>query len=128
MRQYLCSLDGSRDENSIGVGSYYVLAPAPHVSDDIGEEDDDARYRRIHEQCAVLKSGTGSTWVMLPGDADRNAFEKHVTEYHKERLDAVLLAASHHGSRTFFRYDEEDEPYTEALSAIDPEGINGACP
>ena len=36
-------------------------------------------------------------------------------------LKGKLLLASHHGSRTFFRRNEEEYPYTEALDAIDPE-------
>ena len=31
-----------------------------------------------------------------------------------------MLAASHHGSRTYFCYDENDNPYLEALNTIDP--------
>lgn len=121
-------LERSRHEKSIGDGRYYTLAPAEYVSEDIADEDQETRYRCIHEQCAVLKFGTGGTWVMLPGDADRDAFEKHITQYHGERLNAVLLAASHHGSRTFFRYAEEDKPYLEARDAINPEYVIMSAP
>lgn len=112
-------LEGSRSAKSIGDAEYYVLAPAAHVKDDISDESDDTRYRRIHEQCAVLKFGKGDTWVMLTGDADRDAWEKHITEYHKKRLPAQILSAPHHGSKTFFRYDDDD-PYLDALQAIAP--------
>jgi len=121
-------LKGSREEKELAEASYYILAPAEYVCDDIKDEDQDTRYRRIHEQCAVLKFGTASTWGMLSGDADRDAFEKHITEYHKERLASVLLAASHHGSRTFFRYDEEDDPYLDALNEIDPSHVIISAP
>jgi beta-lactamase superfamily II metal-dependent hydrolase len=104
-------LQGSRDEKSIAEADYYVLSPAKYVTDDVSDEDPNTRYRRIHEQCAVMKFGIKNTWVIIPGDADRDAFEKHITEYHKERLESVVLAASHHGSRTFFRYEEEENPY-----------------
>lgn len=121
-------LEGSCKQQMIGEAMYYVLAPAEYVVDEIADEDQDARCRRIHEQCAVLKLGTGTTWGMLPGDADRDAFEKHITKYHKERLTSVVLAASHHGSRSFFRYDQEDEPYLDALDQIDPKYVIISAP
>ena len=65
---------------------------------------------------------------MIPGDADRDAFEKHIAEYYKERLGAVVLAASHHGSRTFFRYNESDDPYKDALDYIDPDYVVVSAP
>ncbi len=121
-------LEGSRDQKTIGEARYYVLSPAAYVTDEVNEEDAETRYRRIHEQCAVLKFGTTDVWAMLPGDADRDAFAKHIAHYHKERLSAVFLAASHHGSRTFFRYAEADEPYREALDQIDPDYVVVSAP
>lgn len=112
----------------IGDAKYYVLAPAEHVKDDIEDETEDERYRRIHEQCAVLKFGKEDTWVMLTGDADRDAWEKNITEYHKERLPAQVLGGSHHGSRSFFRYDKKDEPYVDALQAIGPDYVILSAP
>jgi len=113
-------LEGSRSPTVIGEAECYVLAPAEYVVDDIEGESDDDRERRIHEQCAVLKFGSGSTWIMVTGDADRDAWEKHITEYHRERLQAVVLDAPHHGSRTFFHYDANDEPFLDALEGISP--------
>jgi len=113
-------LKGSSDERKIGEAQYYVLAPAEYLTDDVNEEEAEERYNRIHEQCAVLKFGTDNTWIMVPGDADRDAFEKYIAEYHKERLGAVTLAASHHGSRSFFKHDEDEDPYLDALKEIAP--------
>lgn len=121
-------LEGSREEKMLGEGKYYVLAPAEYVTDDIEDEEPEVRARRIHEQCAVLKFGTDEAWGILPGDADRDAFEKHIIKYHRERLGAIVLAASHHGSRSFFRYSEDDEPYREGLEAIDPEYVVISAP
>ncbi len=112
---------GSREPRAVGEAQCYVLSPAQHVKDSIEDETSEVRRHRIHEQCAVLKFGSGETWVMLPGDADRDAWEKHITRYHEDRLKAAVFAGSHHGSRTFFLYDvEKDEPYLDALRAIDP--------
>ncbi len=119
---------GSRSAKILGEADYYVLAPAEYVADEVNEAEADERYQRIHEQCAVLKIGTGDSWVLLPGDADRDAFEQHIAEYHKERLGAKVLAASHHGSRDFFQEAEDDEPYLDALDSIDPEYVVVSAP
>lgn len=111
---------GSSTPRNIGEAAYYVLAPAEYVVDDIEDETPDVRYRRIHEQCAVIKFGIEPNWIMITGDSDRDAWEKHITDYHRDRLGAAVLGASHHGSRTFFRYDEEDEPYLDGLQGIAP--------
>jgi beta-lactamase superfamily II metal-dependent hydrolase len=121
-------LQGSREPQRIGDAEYYVLSPAEYVKDEISGETADARYERIHEHSVVLKFGKDATWIMIPGDADRDAWEKHITNYHHERLGANVLAAPHHGSRTFFQEDEKDEPYLDALKAIDPEYIVVSAP
>lgn len=121
-------LKGSKKKQGIGDAEYYVLAPAEYVSEEIEEEDPDVRYHRIHEQCVVLKLGTGDTWIMITGDADRDAFEKHITDYHKERLSAAVLSAAHHGSRSFFKHGEDDEPYLDALQGMGPEYVIMSAP
>lgn len=121
-------LDASREEKPLFDASYYVLAPADHVNDDVNDEDPDARYRRIHENCSVLRVGKAPGWVLITGDADLVAFRDHITNYHRSRLPAFLLDASHHGSRSFFMKDEEDEPYLDALKAINPEYVVISAP
>lgn len=115
-------LCGSRTAKPIGEAECYILAPAQHVKDAIGDETTEGRDRRIHEHCAVLRVGSGDTWVLLPGDADRDAWEKHITEYYgaQGNLASVVLAAAHHGSRTFFKENEEQAPYLAAIEAIAP--------
>lgn len=122
------TLSGSRETQTIGEAVYNILSPAQHVQDEIGEEDPDVRYRRIHEHCAVLRIGHGSpesTFVLITGDSDKCAWKEHITEYHgagdENRLKAEVLSASHHGSRTFFKSDENDpEPYTRHMDFIEP--------
>jgi competence protein ComEC len=121
-------LQGSRTPSAVGEVQYFVLAPAEYVVDDIAEETAEARYQRIHEQCAVLRLGFDSTWVMLTGDADRDAWEKHITSYHEERLPSQVLSAAHHGSRTFFRHDEDEEPFRDALQKIAPDYVVISAP
>jgi len=121
-------LEGSRTAKELGEAEYYVLAPAEYVTDDVNDEEPEQRRARIHEQCSVLKFGKHSVWAMIPGDADRAAFENHITRYHRERMGATFLAASHHGSRTFFKDNEEDKPYRDGLNAIDPDFVIISAP
>jgi len=120
---------GTREAASIGEAQYNVLSPAKHVVDEIADEDEDVRYRRIHEHCAVIRFKYGSPEsanVMITGDSDKCAWSEHITGYHGEgdenRLRSYVLSASHHGSRTFFKTDENDtEPYRRHMELIDPE-------
>jgi beta-lactamase superfamily II metal-dependent hydrolase len=124
-----CTLTGTRETKTIGEAVYNILSPAQHVQDEIGDEDAENRYRRIHEHCAVLRIGYGSPerkFVLITGDSDKCAWSEHITEYHgagdENRLKAEILSASHHGSRTFFKTNEEDtEPYTRHMDFIKPQ-------
>lgn len=114
-------LKGTRASQSLGDINYNVLAPAEYVSDEIDDEDPETRYRRIHEQCAVLRFCYGSPdcqCILITGDADLAAWKNHITDYHQDRLPSIVLSASHHGSRTFFKEKEEDEPYTDHIKKI----------
>ncbi|MGC4044852.1 MAG: hypothetical protein QM758_13750 [Armatimonas sp.] len=120
---------GSTSPFSFGDAEYYVLAPAEHVCDSIDDETDEVRRKRIHEQCAVLKFGIPDTWVMLPGDADRDAWEKNILPYHDHRAGAQVLAAIHHGSHSFFKKPDNDtDIYRTALETIDPEWVIVSAP
>jgi competence protein ComEC len=119
---------GSKSPISFGDAEIYILSPAKHVKDDIADEDDAGRRRRIHEHCAVLRFGKDSTWVLFTGDSDRTAWEVHITDYHKDRLHSKILSASHHGSRTFFKDGPNDDPYMIALKTIDPECVIVSAP
>ncbi len=122
------ALRGSRTPRAIGEATCYTLAPAAYVTDDIAGEDPERRYRRIHEHCVVLKIGHEPTWIMLTGDADRDAWEHHIANYHQNHLRAAILSAPHHGSRTFFQHDEADEPYLAALETIAPTYVVVSAP
>jgi competence protein ComEC len=130
------TLLGTRETLSIGNAQYNVLSPAKYVVDEIADEKDEVRYRRIHEHCAVIRFKYGSPEsknVMITGDSDKCAWSEHITEYHgnngENRLRSHILSASHHGSRTFFKTDEKDEdPYRRHMELIEPEYLMISAP
>jgi len=132
-------LRGTREENQVdekevllGDITYNVLAPADHVSDDIDGEKPEDRYRRIHEQCAVIrfKYGEDEKQILMTGDADYVAWKDHITNYHSERLPSTVLNAAHHGSNTFFweNTDADGDPYREHIDTIDPTYVIVSAP
>ena len=121
-------LRGSRSEESLCDATMHVLAPADHVAEDIAEEDRDKRRAMIHENCIVVKIGKRPGWILFTGDADKKAFETHITPYHKDRLQSHVLSAAHHGSRSFFKDKEEDDPYLHGLHSINPKDIIVSAP
>ncbi|MDJ1478859.1 MBL fold metallo-hydrolase [Cytophagaceae bacterium YF14B1] len=107
----------------LGNIDYQVLSPAKYLCDDINEEDQDGRDDRIHEQCGVIKFtyGKDAKSIMITGDSDKTAWKEHITEYHKENLPSFVLSASHHGSRTFFKLNKDDEyVYEKHIEVIKP--------
>lgn len=95
----------------LGEIDYQVLSPAEYLCEDIEEGDADERNKRIHEQCGVIKFtyGKDAKSILITGDSDKEAWKEHITDYHKDALPSNVLSASHHGSRTFFKDDEDDE-------------------
>ncbi|MET3129582.1 beta-lactamase superfamily II metal-dependent hydrolase [Arcicella rosea] len=107
----------------LGLIDYQVLSPAQYLCEDIEEGTADERDRRIHEQCGVIKFtyGKDAKSILITGDSDKEAWKEHITDYHKESLPSYLLSASHHGSRTFFKENKEDEDiYEKHIEEIKP--------
>lgn len=132
-------LRGSRDDNKLdeeiiklGDIDYNILAPADYVSDEIEDEKPEDRYRRIHEQCGVirLRYGNPEKQILITGDADYTAWKDHITNYHQDRLPSIVLSAPHHGSRSFFWKDAntDEDPYTDHLTKIGPSYIVVSSP
>ncbi len=107
----------------LGDVDYQVLSPAQYLCDEIADEDDEKRYRRIHEHCAVIKFTYGDQpkSILMTGDADRVAWQEHIVDYHKDALPSDVLSAVHHGSRTFFKFPHNDEDiYETHIETIAP--------
>lgn len=132
-------LKGSKEENKLddkevklGDINYNILAPAEYVVDDIEGEKPEERNRRIHEQCGVVrfKFGKKEKQILITGDADYDAWTKHITDYHKDRLPSTVLSAVHHGSNSFFWNgdSEKEDPYREHLDTINPSYVVVSAP
>ena len=113
-------VDGSYSVQSLFDAKIHILAPAAYVTDVTAEEKPSKRRELIHENCVVFKVGKDKSWIIQLGDADYDAFEKHIFSAHKNDLASGVLLVAHHGSRHFFKKEDEDEAWLEPLEAIDP--------
>lgn len=107
----------------LGNIDYQVLSPAEYLCDDINDENQDTRDARVHEQCGVLKFtyGINPKSILFTGDSDKKAWKNHITAYHKSNLPSIILSASHHGSRSFFKEGEDDkDAYEQHIEEIKP--------
>lgn len=124
----------SNDDETIkklGLIDYQVLSPAEYLCEDINEENAETRDKRIHEQCGVIKFtyGKDAKSILITGDSDKEAWQEHITDYHKNNLPSFVLSASHHGSRTFFKTNAEDEDiYEEHIKNIAPQYLVISAP
>lgn len=117
------SSDDKEVVKKLGNIDFQVLSPAKYLCDDINEENQNTRDDRIHEQCGVIKFtyGREAKGILITGDSDKVAWQDHMTDYHKENLPSYVLSASHHGSRTFFKLNKEDEDvYEKHIEIIKP--------
>lgn len=115
--------DDSEIIKKLGLIDYIVLSPSEYLCDDIADSNADERYNRIHEMCGVIKFTYGTTpkSILITGDSDKKAWKDHITQYHKDKLPSNVLSASHHGSRTFFKTNEEDEDiFEDHIKEINP--------
>jgi competence protein ComEC len=109
--------------------SVRCFSPPGYVEVEETLDEDEAR-RVVHENCGVYRFAYQGVSVMLTGDSNLPAWQRIVGYYQgstdEQGLDVLtsqVLHASHHGSRTFVKDDKDDEPWLEALEAIDPQQI-----
>ncbi|TMC47607.1 MAG: MBL fold metallo-hydrolase [Chloroflexi bacterium] len=124
---------GSRSVwNSLGDNGEVVVRcfSPPGFIDPEEELDEEEAKRFVHENCVVLKFTYAGYSVMLTGDSNKACWER-IVGYYEGRTDDVglevlraeSLHASHHGSRTFVKDGEDDEPDLKALNLIEPEHV-----
>jgi len=97
----------------------HVFAPAAPMH--VDRPDDKDRRRDIHDQCMVVSVREGERSFLVVGDSRWREWDARIVEEYGDALSHELLLASHHGSRAFFRDDDEDEPFLEGLAAVSPE-------
>lgn len=113
--------EDTKIEKKLGDVDFQVFSPAQYVIDDIESETEDDRRKRIHEQCGVLKFMYEGKSIMITWDSDKASWKEYITDYYIEHLQADILHASHHGSRSFFKDGQDDEDvYVEHLVKIAP--------
>lgn len=78
----------------------------------------------VHYNSLVLKFVKGEKSVIFAGDSNCEAWKNKVVKNYADLLDADILHASHHGSRSFF-FEESDQdkkdPYIEGIDGISPQ-------
>lgn len=124
-------VDGSYKLLPLFDASLHILAPAEYVLDDTAEKTKTERRALIHENCVVFKVGKDSSWVIQLGDADYDAFKKHIYGAHKKDLSSNVLFAPHHGSKYFFWEKDKcdtEEPWLAPLEAINPSAVIVSAP
>ncbi len=114
------------DNNEVSIRCF---SPPGYIEVEDTLDEDEAR-KLIHENCGVYRIIADGVSVMLAGDSNLPGWERILGYYDTETdennlavLASQILHASHHGSRTFVKGVEDDEPWLDALEAIDPQAI-----
>lgn len=100
------------------------FSPPGYIKIDESQGEEEAK-KLAHENCLVLKIEYADQAVILTGDSN-SACWKRIADYYPEQteadiLDAEVLHASHHGSRTFVKEGGKDsEAWLDALELISP--------
>jgi beta-lactamase superfamily II metal-dependent hydrolase len=110
---------------SLGGGvTFRCFSPPGYIEIDESLDEEKAK-QVVHENCLVLKIEHAGHSAVLTGDSDVACW-KRVEDYYPAEtkadvLDADVLHASHHGSRTFVKESDEDsEPWLDVLQLISP--------
>lgn len=78
----------------------------------------------VHYNSLVLKFVKGEKSIIFAGDSNCEAWKNKIVKNYVDLLDADILHASHHGSRSFF-FEESDKekkvPYIEGINGISPQ-------
>ncbi|MDL0122727.1 ComEC/Rec2 family competence protein [Halobacterium salinarum] len=93
-----------------------ILHPSPDFVEEMNEENEDEDQPEYNDISYVLKLNTRAGAILLPGDAEQDAWDT-ILDYRGEDVleDVRVLKASHHG--------RDDGFHKEAVEAMDPEYV-----
>lgn len=102
----------------------WVLSPARSITAGTGDEG----KKDIHDECMVLRvEDADGRSVVLGSDSRVNGWRDRIVPTYgpngSDLLDAEIFQGPHHGSRSFFKADEDDDPYLDGLNAISPDAV-----
>lgn len=93
-----------------------ILHPSPAFIEEMNEENEDEDSTEYNDISYVLKLDTRAGAVLLPGDAEQEAWDEILDYCDEDTLEDVrVLKASHHG--------REDGFHKDAVEAMDPEYV-----
>ncbi|MDG5760491.1 hypothetical protein QA600_14210 [Natronococcus sp. A-GB1] len=93
-----------------------ILHPSPEIVEELNEENEDKDSPKFNDISFVLKLNTRGGAILLPGDAEQDAWDEILDEWGEEVLEDIrVLKASHHGRDNGF--------HKEAVEAMDPEYV-----
>jgi competence protein ComEC len=120
-------LNEKDEEYNLGEGvTVRVFSPPGYINIDEKLDEDTAR-QKVHEECLVLHLDYNEGGILLTGDSDLKCWQRIEGYYDEDEegkvFDAEVLHASHHGSYTFVKMSKDDEPWLDALEAINPDWV-----
>ena len=93
-----------------------ILHPSPSYIDDLNEDNEDVENPEFNNGSYVLKISHGNQAILLPGDAEEDAWDTIIDHWGIGVLeDVTILKAAHHGVESGF--------HKEAVAAMDPDHV-----
>lgn len=93
-----------------------ILHPSSSYISDLNDVNEDSESQEYNNGSYVLKINHGNQAVLLPGDAEEDAWDEIIDHWGIEVLeDVTILKAAHHGVKSGF--------HREAVEAMDPDHI-----
>ncbi len=93
-----------------------ILHPSPGFVQDLNEDNEGKDTSKYNDISFVLKLNTRAGDILLPGDAEQDAWDDILDYWGPEKLEEVsILKASHHG--------REDGFHEETVEAMNPEYV-----
>lgn len=90
---------GTEYGNETGI-KFTALSP-PKSIENADKFKDQSEKIQVHNQCSVISVDLNGTKILFLADANQECI-KRLMQYHKEKLPAYILSASHHGSNSVF--------------------------